>query len=377
MVSLAELWRDCGVQPARGGRPLPGGDRRRPHRRRPLAGGRRPARRRCAPRRWPSSPARGRCSRSPCPRPSSSRASSPSASGSRWPRSTAPPRPGPLRRARGPRRVARRPASRRASAPRRSPSTTPPTRPRSRICARSCWRPSPRSPPRAARSPSTPPSPASCSTPQQLDPEYWYRNLRQTGAPRAGLPSLLEQGTATFVEIGPHPVFASPQEDDRGRPRATHSRPACSPALRRDEGGPERFALSLARPTPPGPSSTGRPSSRAPAPSACPCPPTPSSERYWLDCLLGGSDPSAIGQAAAEHPLLGAERQSPSAAHHRHRAPLPAEPPVAGRPPRRRRRSLPRHRLLRAGAPREQLHWAREELRDAAGAPDLAGAWSA
>ena len=60
MVSLAALWRVLRGRTRRGGRPLPGGDRRRLCGRRAVARGRRAGRRRCAAARWPRSKEPGR-----------------------------------------------------------------------------------------------------------------------------------------------------------------------------------------------------------------------------------------------------------------------------------------------------------------------------
>ena len=99
---------------------------------------------------------------------------------------------------------------------------------------------------RRARSPSTRRSPAACSTPSELDAEYWYRNLRQPVRFEPVTRELLDQGRRTFVEVSPHPVFAlAVQRDDRGR-LDDPAQAVVIGTLRRDEGGPERFLLSLA-----------------------------------------------------------------------------------------------------------------------------------
>ncbi|MFC5053485.1 type I polyketide synthase [Saccharothrix xinjiangensis] len=76
-----------------------------------------------------------------------------------------------------------------------------------------------------------------------LDARYWYTNLRTTVAFDPAIRTLAERGHAAFVEVSPHPVLSmSIQEtlDDREQPTAVVG------TLRRDEGGPARFARSLA-----------------------------------------------------------------------------------------------------------------------------------
>ncbi|WSS06668.1 SDR family NAD(P)-dependent oxidoreductase [Microbispora sp. NBC_01189] len=78
----------------------------------------------------------------------------------------------------------------------------------------------------------------------ELDAEYWYANLRRPVRFEAATRALAAGGHTAFVEISPHPVLASSVED-------TLDAAAVAPALvtgtlRRDEGGPERFLVSLA-----------------------------------------------------------------------------------------------------------------------------------
>ncbi|HEY8978374.1 MAG TPA: type I polyketide synthase, partial [Streptomyces sp.] len=75
-----------------------------------------------------------------------------------------------------------------------------------------------------------------------LDADYWFRNLRQPVEFEAATRALLEQGHTLFVEVTPHPVLTSAVQDtadDLGREAAVTG------TLRRDEGGPQRLLLSL------------------------------------------------------------------------------------------------------------------------------------
>ncbi|WXA10754.1 SDR family NAD(P)-dependent oxidoreductase [Streptomyces hygroscopicus subsp. hygroscopicus] len=77
----------------------------------------------------------------------------------------------------------------------------------------------------------------------ELDADYWYRNLRGTVRFDETVRVLLGEGFQTFVEASPHPVLTVGIEqtaDDCGTPVAAIG------SLRRDEGGLERFLTSLA-----------------------------------------------------------------------------------------------------------------------------------
>ncbi|WP_189748634.1 type I polyketide synthase, partial [Streptomyces nojiriensis] len=76
----------------------------------------------------------------------------------------------------------------------------------------------------------------------ELDAGYWFRNLRQTVELEQATRTLLEQGFGVFVESSPHPVLTVGMQEtveDAGREAAILG------SLRRNEGGLERFWLSL------------------------------------------------------------------------------------------------------------------------------------
>ncbi|WP_432431155.1 type I polyketide synthase [Streptomyces hygroscopicus] len=77
-----------------------------------------------------------------------------------------------------------------------------------------------------------------------LDTGYWYRNLRQTVRFEETVGAVLEAGDAVFVEVSAHPVLAAAVQETAEARGAERS--AVVGSLRRDEGGPERFAASLA-----------------------------------------------------------------------------------------------------------------------------------
>ncbi|MFJ9423572.1 type I polyketide synthase [Streptomyces sp. NPDC101249] len=76
----------------------------------------------------------------------------------------------------------------------------------------------------------------------ELDGSYWYRNLRGTVEFEAATRALLADGFQVFAEISAHPVVATGVQEtieDAG------VRAGVVGTLRRDEGGLERFTLSL------------------------------------------------------------------------------------------------------------------------------------
>ncbi|MFI9274395.1 type I polyketide synthase [Kitasatospora sp. NPDC052896] len=80
-------------------------------------------------------------------------------------------------------------------------------------------------------------------TGEELDADYWYRNLRRTVRFEPVTRALLADGYRYFVEASPHPVltFGVQQTAEDGEFEAT-----ALGTLRRAEGGPERFLLALA-----------------------------------------------------------------------------------------------------------------------------------
>ncbi|WP_327745188.1 acyltransferase domain-containing protein [Streptomyces europaeiscabiei] len=136
-----------------------------------------------------------------------------------------------------------------------------------------------------------------------LDAEYWYRNLRQPVLLEQTIGALLRQGHGVFVECSPHPVLAMGIEETSesfGVPAVTVG------SLRRNEGGQGRFLQSLAEAFAHGASvdwaafSEGRGARRVDLPTYA-----NQRRRHWLGAPTGG-DAVSMGRDAAGHPLLGA-----------------------------------------------------------------------
>ncbi|WP_341720551.1 type I polyketide synthase [Micromonospora sp. FIMYZ51] len=80
----------------------------------------------------------------------------------------------------------------------------------------------------------------------QQDAGYWFRNLRQTVHFHAAVEALAEQGYDTFLEVSSHPVLTMNVEEIlESRPGARQS--LVGATLRRDEGGLDRFLVSVAQ----------------------------------------------------------------------------------------------------------------------------------
>ncbi|MDQ7806835.1 SDR family NAD(P)-dependent oxidoreductase [Amycolatopsis sp. A133] len=129
----------------------------------------------------------------------------------------------------------------------------------------------------------------------ELDAGYWYTNLRRPVRLDTAVAALTDQGFRTFVEASPHPVLTMAIGGDDVTALGS---------LRREDGGLARFHTSLAEawvhgadvrwdPAFPGAHRTELPTYAF------------QHERYWPRLVTVG-DASGLGLASAGHPLLGA-----------------------------------------------------------------------
>jgi polyene macrolide polyketide synthase len=137
----------------------------------------------------------------------------------------------------------------------------------------------------------------------ELDPSYWYRNLRQTVRFEEASRALLADGHRFFVEVSPHPVLnLALQQTIEGS-----SVPAAVVgSLRRDEGDLGRFLLSLCELHAHGHSVDWTAFFRPFQPRRVPLPTYAfQRERYWPDASRSrGADVASAGLSSADHPLL-------------------------------------------------------------------------
>ncbi|WP_455752451.1 type I polyketide synthase [Streptomyces albogriseolus] len=141
-----------------------------------------------------------------------------------------------------------------------------------------------------------------------LDGAYWYRNLRGQVGFGPAVTDLLSQGHRTFVEVSAHPVLVQPITeilDDGG----DGTDAVVTGSLRRDDGGLRRLLASMAELFVRGVPvdwtgvlpETGVTSSRLDLPTYA-----FDHRHYWLQTARSVTDAVSLGQAAADHPLLGA-----------------------------------------------------------------------
>ncbi|MFI5638876.1 SDR family NAD(P)-dependent oxidoreductase [Streptomyces goshikiensis] len=144
----------------------------------------------------------------------------------------------------------------------------------------------------------------------ELDAGYWFRNLRQTVELEQATRTLLEQGFGVFIESSPHPVLTVGMQEtveDAGREAAVLG------SLRRNEGGLERFWLSLGEAYVRGVAVdwdavfAGTGAQRVDLPTYA-----FQRDRYWIDVPVGQvGDVASAGLGSAGHPLLGASVELP------------------------------------------------------------------
>jgi acyl transferase domain-containing protein/NADP-dependent 3-hydroxy acid dehydrogenase YdfG/acyl carrier protein len=147
----------------------------------------------------------------------------------------------------------------------------------------------------------------------ELDGEYWYRNLRQTVRFEEAAGALLAEGYRTFLEVSPHPVLTVGMQETvdqklggpgDGQPEGV----LIAGSLRRQQGGLERFLTSLGELWVRGRDVdwqavfAGSGAERIGLPTYA-----FQRERYWLSAApMGEGDARSAGLSGANHPLLGA-----------------------------------------------------------------------
>ncbi|MFC8616168.1 SDR family NAD(P)-dependent oxidoreductase [Micromonospora purpureochromogenes] len=144
-----------------------------------------------------------------------------------------------------------------------------------------------------------------------LDGGYWYTNLRQTVLFADATRAMLADGLTVFVEPSAHPTLKVGIEEtvtDAGVPAVVIG------TLRRDDGGPDRLAASLAEAYVQGvavdwlPLFEGRPGRRVELPTY-----PFQRRRHWLDAAATGTgDVTGAGQRPADHLLLSAVVATPA-----------------------------------------------------------------
>ncbi len=140
-----------------------------------------------------------------------------------------------------------------------------------------------------------------------LDREYWYRNLREPVQFAAVVRALLDEGQRAFVEVSPHPVLTMGAQETVEEALEEPGDAVVVGSLRREQGGPQRFLVSLAEVWARGVEVDwealfeGAGGQRVKLPTYA-----FQRERYWLQGAPGAGDVSSAGLRSPGHPLLGA-----------------------------------------------------------------------
>ncbi|WP_326657839.1 type I polyketide synthase [Streptomyces sp. NBC_00385] len=142
-----------------------------------------------------------------------------------------------------------------------------------------------------------------------LDAGYWYENLRRTVRFEDTTRAMLDDGFTLFVEASPHPgLFIALGETIATTPAGA----TAVGSLRRHSGDQARFALSLAEAYVHGAPvdwslfHDAAPTARVELPTYA-----FQRERYWVTAPTGAGDVLTAGLEPAGHPLLGARVSAP------------------------------------------------------------------
>ncbi|MEU6396012.1 type I polyketide synthase [Streptomyces cinnamoneus] len=138
-----------------------------------------------------------------------------------------------------------------------------------------------------------------------LDGDYWYRNLRDTVRFDRSTRTLLDAGFDLFVEVSPHAVLAAGLADTlESRPAGAGADVSVVGTLARDEGGRDRFLLSLAEAHAGGAAADLAEVARAAGGRRVPLPTYPfQRRRHWLRTLPRTAPAAPAGPAGPVEPV--------------------------------------------------------------------------
>ena len=141
----------------------------------------------------------------------------------------------------------------------------------------------------------------------ELDAEYWCRNMRQTVLLDPVVRSMVGEGRRGLLEVSPHPVLGLGLQETVEAASGDPASVAVLDTLRREEGGPMRFAMALAEAHAAGVEvDWGRFFEGAGA-KRVKLPRYPfQRRRYWLESSPAMGDAIAAGLNDPGHPLLAA-----------------------------------------------------------------------
>ena len=145
----------------------------------------------------------------------------------------------------------------------------------------------------------------------ELDAGYWFRNARQTVLLEPTVRELLDRGCRTLLEVSPHPVLGIGLREtvEDVDPDAA----AVLGTLRRGDGGPERFAQSLAEAWACGVDVEWESFFAGSGAKRVKLPTYPfQRRRFWLEDSIAAADVEGAGLGDPDHPLLAAAIDSPA-----------------------------------------------------------------
>uniref|UniRef100_UPI003D72CF36 type I polyketide synthase n=1 Tax=Streptomyces sp. bgisy100 TaxID=3413783 RepID=UPI003D72CF36 len=136
----------------------------------------------------------------------------------------------------------------------------------------------------------------------ELDGGYWYRNLRETVRFDEATRCVLESGHRTFIEVSAHPVLLMGVQETAD---AVDRQVTAVGTLRRGEGGRERLLTSLAEAWCAGVDVDWGAVFEGTGARRVDLPTYPfQRRRYWLDATQRGGDVESAGLLPADHPFL-------------------------------------------------------------------------
>jgi acyl transferase domain-containing protein/NADP-dependent 3-hydroxy acid dehydrogenase YdfG/acyl carrier protein len=146
----------------------------------------------------------------------------------------------------------------------------------------------------------------------QLDGEYWYRNAREPVQFEGVVRALLSEGRRMFVEVSPHPVLAIAVGEIAEDALEDPNEVLVGGSLRRQEGGPERFMLSLSQVFVRGEEVNWSVVVGGPEPTRVKLPTYAfQRKRYWVEPSIGAADAASAGLRAVDHPFSSAAVRLP------------------------------------------------------------------
>jgi acyl transferase domain-containing protein/thioesterase domain-containing protein len=146
-----------------------------------------------------------------------------------------------------------------------------------------------------------------------LDADYWFRNARETVLLEPVVRDLLGRGHRALIEVSPHPVLGIGLRETIEDSALGPDGAAALGTLRRDDGGPERFARSLAEAWAAGAEVDWDAFFAGSGARRVKLPTYPfQRRRHWLEDTFTGGDADGAGLGDPDHPLLAVTVDSPT-----------------------------------------------------------------